>query len=312
MGNLITFESVLAFRRSTKVVRNVVLLCREESSDITYRLRLRSLLRCLEIVSVILIFGFDQGERKAYEDLYKKLDSKEGANDIFKIAKARERRRRDLGDICFIKDEEGRTITDEAEIKKIWEEYFFSLFNAKEPKGLEDGVGPNREAHTECYYSRISRAEVRNALQNMGRNKVVGPDQIPIEAWKSLGDEGTFWLTILFNKIFTSAKMPEERRLSEVIPIFKNKGDAQVCSNYRGIKLLGHTMNLWERVIKRRMRRVTSVSENQFGFMPSRSSVEAIHLIRSLMKKYRERPRDLHMAFLDLKKAYDSILKELI
>ncbi|GJZ57206.1 hypothetical protein Tco_0612700 [Tanacetum coccineum] len=59
-------------------------------------------------------------KEKAYEDLYKKLDSKEGANDIFRIAKARERRRRDLGDICFIKDEEGRTITDEEEIKKRW------------------------------------------------------------------------------------------------------------------------------------------------------------------------------------------------
>nr|GEU65797.1 cleavage/polyadenylation specificity factor, 25kDa subunit [Tanacetum cinerariifolium] len=59
-----------------------------------------------------------QAKEKAYEDLYKKLDSKKGANDIFRIAKARERRRIDLGDICFIKDEEGRTIMDEEEIKK--------------------------------------------------------------------------------------------------------------------------------------------------------------------------------------------------
>ncbi|GKF65297.1 hypothetical protein Tco_0191814, partial [Tanacetum coccineum] len=69
-----------------------------------------------------------QAKEKAYEDLYKKLNTKEGANDIFRIAKARERRRRDLGDICFIKDEEGRTITDEEEIKKRWEEYFSFLF----------------------------------------------------------------------------------------------------------------------------------------------------------------------------------------
>ncbi|GJW45996.1 hypothetical protein Tco_0077642 [Tanacetum coccineum] len=59
-----------------------------------------------------------RAKEKAYEDLYKKLDSKERANDIFKIAKARERIKRDIGDICFIKDEEGRTITDEEEIKK--------------------------------------------------------------------------------------------------------------------------------------------------------------------------------------------------
>nr|GEY25438.1 hypothetical protein [Tanacetum cinerariifolium] len=43
-----------------------------------------------------------------------------------------------------------------------------------------------------------------------------------------------------------------------------------------------------------------------------RSSIEAIHLIRSLMEKYRERQRDLHLAFLDLEKAYDSVPRELI
>ncbi|GKD40209.1 hypothetical protein Tco_1260416 [Tanacetum coccineum] len=46
--------------------------------------------------------------------------------------------------------------------------------------------------------------------------------------------------------------------------------------------------------------------------MPGRSSVEAIHLIRSLMKKYMERQKDIHMAILDLGKAYDSVSRELI
>ncbi|GKB46416.1 hypothetical protein Tco_0897169 [Tanacetum coccineum] len=70
----------------------------------------------------------------------------------------------------------------------------------------------------DCYYSRINQEEVRTALQRMGRNKAVGPDHIPIEAWRCLEDEGVEWLTCLFNKIFLSAKMPEELRLSEVIP----------------------------------------------------------------------------------------------
>nr|GEV37345.1 hypothetical protein [Tanacetum cinerariifolium] len=108
------------------------------------------------------------------------------------------------------------------------------------------------------------------------------------------------------------SRMNQRERLSEVIPIYKNKGNAQACSNYRSIKLLSHTMKMWERVIERRLRRDTRVSENQFGFMPRRSTTEAIHLLKSLMKKYREKQRDLHMAFLDLEKAYDSVPRELV
>nr|GEX96566.1 hypothetical protein [Tanacetum cinerariifolium] len=202
-------------------------------------------------------------KNKAYKDLYKKLDSKEGANDIYKIVKARERRRRDIGNVRYIKDEGGRTIMGEEDIKKRWREYFSSLFNENPSDESRAGVGravgsSSPHMHYECYYSRINQGEVKTALKKMGRNKA-------------------------------------------------NKGNAQACSNYRGIKLLSHTMMLWERVIKRRLRREMKVSENQFGFMPGRSTTEAIHLLRSLMKKYSERQRDLHMAFLDLEKAYDSV-----
>ncbi|GKD73212.1 retrovirus-related pol polyprotein LINE-1 [Tanacetum coccineum] len=254
---------------------------------------------------------------RAYKDLYKKLDSKEGANDIYKIAKARERKRRDIGNVRYIKDEGGRTIMREEDIRKRWGEYFSSFFNESphiesRPERSGEVGSSSHQMNYDCYYSRINQGEVRTALQRMGRNKAVGPDQIPIEAWRCLEDEGVKWLTCLFNKIFLSAKMPEEWRLSEVIPIYKNKGDAQACSNYRGIKLLSHTMKLWERVIERRLRREMRVSKNQFSFMQLRSMTEAIHLLRSLIEKYRERQRDLHLAFLDLEKAYDSVPRELV
>ncbi|XP_071703872.1 uncharacterized protein [Rutidosis leptorrhynchoides] len=81
----------------------------------------------------------------AYEELYKKLDSKEGANEIYRIVKTRERKRRDIDNIKFIKDEAGRTIMKEDEIRKRWEGYFSSLFVGRGPGSREDlqdlGVG---------------------------------------------------------------------------------------------------------------------------------------------------------------------------
>jgi hypothetical protein len=119
------------------------------------------------------------------------------------------------------------------------------------------------------------------------RGKAIGPDGIPIEVWKCLGDIAIVWLTKLFNHIFRSNKVSDEWR-SILVPILKNKGDIQSCTNYRGIKLMSHTMKLWERVIEHRLREMTHITMNQFGFMPSRSTMEAVFLIRQVMERYKE------------------------
>jgi len=59
-----------------------------------------------------------------------------------------------------------------------------------------------------------------------------------------LGDRGIVWLTNLFNEIMRTKKMLDEWKRNTLIPIYKNKGDIQNCANYRGIKLMGHTMKL--------------------------------------------------------------------
>ena len=101
--------------------------------------------------------------------------------------------------------------------------------------------------------------------------------------------------------------MPEEWRDSVLIPIFKNKGDVQSCSNYRGIKLISHTMKLWERIVEKRLRSDLKFSNQQYGFMPGKSTTDALFALKVLMEKYREGQKELHCVFVDLEKAYDKV-----
>ena len=78
--------------------------------------------------------------------------------------------------------------------------------------------------------------------------------------------------------------MLEEWRRSVLIPIYKSKGDAQCCGNYRG-KLMSHTMKIWERIIEARLRDSVEINKQQYGFMPGKGNTDAMFALRMLMEK---------------------------
>jgi hypothetical protein len=52
------------------------------------------------------------------------------------------------------------------------------------------------------FVRRIQESEVKDALKRMKGGKAMGPDGIPREVWRTLGDVAIVWLTRLFNLIF--------------------------------------------------------------------------------------------------------------
>ena len=113
-------------------------------------------------------------------------------------------------------------------VLKRWKEYFEKLMNEENNRdpSTEEAEVVNEEVN--C----VSKEEVKNALRRMKKSKAVGPEELPVEVWKCKGKMGIKVLTRLFNRQLMGEQMPEEWRRSVLIPINKNKGDAQCCENY--------------------------------------------------------------------------------
>ena len=209
---------------------------------------------------------------EAIEELYANLETSEGQKDIYRIAAARDRAEKDIGQMRTIKSATGDVLMRDEDIREGWGQYFSWLMNEENPIVETEEREPNHGLTAP-----INEAEAERALKGMTSGKAVGSDDIPAEVWKCLGWFGVVTLCKLFNSIMITATTPSAWRDS--VPIFKEKSDIQECKNYRGIKLPTHTFKIWERVLDRRVRECTDIHESQFGFMPGRSTTDAIFII---------------------------------
>lgn len=75
---------------------------------------------------------------------------------------------------------------------------------------------------------------------------------------------------------------------------------------------MNHTMTLWEILIEWRLRKDTQVIENQLGFMPGRSTIEATYLLRRVIEQYRMDQQDMYLIFIDYENALDRVHLEIL
>ena len=241
------------------------------------------------------------------QDLYERLNTREGANDVYRLARSRHQATVDIGQVMHIKDTQGVLLRKPEDVLKRWREHFDLICNEEFPHPPISEASPIQGA-----VPQITIAEVEAAIHFMKNGKATGPDDIPSEAWKKMGPCGAEFLSNFFNKCIEENEIPTTWKTSVTIPIWKGKGDVTNCSNYRPIRLLCHSMKIFERVLDARLRGIVEISTNQCGFVKGCGTTDAIHAARLLMERHREKRKTIHMAFLDLEKAFDRVPHNLI
>ena len=220
---------------------------------------------------------------------------------MFKIAKQMRRDKKDVTGSNFIKDVDGSIKVDGAEAAMRWGRYFDELLNGENDNVLETVEkveGPINE---------VTMAEVKQALSAMKSSKAAGPSEVTSEMLKLAGESGLEQLTEVFQKIVETEEYPSEWAESLTIPLYKGKGDALSCGQYRGLRLLEHGMKAWERLLLRWLQSVVKINSHQCGFTSGKSTSDAIFITRQLQEKYCLKKKELYHIFVDLEKAFDKV-----
>ena len=65
----------------------------------------------------------------AYEDMYEKLNTREGQTLIYRLANTRKKRAMDIADNIYVSDSRGNMLTEDGDMRNRWSGYYSGLLN---------------------------------------------------------------------------------------------------------------------------------------------------------------------------------------
>ena len=227
-------------------------------------------------------------------------------NVAFRRMRMMKKEAKDLAGNNCIKDENGKIVFTEDSRKRVWKEHMEAIMNEENSwnrmvnvEGVEGPMEP------------FAMNEMERALGIMKNGKASGTTGI-VKKHLAASPDGKQVILQIANEILNGRDMPHDWKISKVVPIYKKKGKVMDCASYRGVKLLKHGMKVVKRLLEKRLRRLVKVDQMQFGFMPGRSTVDAIFIFRKMQESYLEKNRKLFICFVDLKKAFDRVPRKVI
>ncbi|VDP11614.1 unnamed protein product [Heligmosomoides polygyrus] len=132
---------------------------------------------------------------------------------------------------------------DRRRAKKRWHDYFEEISNIE-----FDHLAIPFASPVYGTVQKITVSETEAALRKMESVKANVSDDLPTGLWKWKDWCPADWLTEFFNQVVAEKKVAKSWQQSTTIPIWKKKGSPADCASYRPIRLLAHTMKIFEQL----------------------------------------------------------------
>ena len=237
-------------------------------------------------------------------------------NDLRSAYRAlRKLRSRPVSRLNSVWTADGRLVSGTSEYRARWAEYFEQLYMAEPPSGELPSAGIQPLVAVPPLDEAVpSLDEVKKAVARLKSGRAAGVCDIPAELVKAGGEAMIRGLHAVIEVIWQTGIIPPDWTRGLVTPIWKGKGDQRDCSNYRGITVLSVPGKVLAHVLLMRIRDhlLKYQRPEQSGFTPKKSTVDRILALRVLVERRLEFRQGLLAAYVDLKKAFDSVNREVL
>lgn len=215
----------------------------------------------------------------------------------------------------------GKKVQSNTILAQEWFDYFKNLFNnlvnnnenENLAMGNPDGDVLEIRDDDEDLNADITQDEIYDAIRSLKNNKAAGPDCLIGEFFKNAPGSFVPFLCKLYNKLFSTGTYPVSWTESIIQPLHK-KGDVNKTDNYRGISLLNINSKIYSHILNKRLNVWTEkhniIHESQAGFRKKYSTIDHIFTVCALVNKQLSYHKKLYVAFIDFRKAFDSVVHE--
>ena len=193
------------------------------------------------------------------------------------------------------------------------------LFDTRSERERLPGLTP-RQVRFEPLGDLPSMEELELAIGKMKTNTSPGRSGVCPELLKFGGAPMRESLLEYFKSLWPVSRgggggeLPSEFKGAKVVGIYKHKGNRDDPANYRTIFLLDIVGKVLFRLLNKRLEALTEpfLIDEQNGFRTGRSTVNSILCLTLLQERAMLVQKPLVVAFLDVKKAFDSVPRALI
>ena len=159
----------------------------------------------------------------------------------------------------------------------------------------------------------LSNDEVKKEMENLDTKKSSTYGSIPATTLKQCVNAYLPHLTNSINYSIQHNNIPQELKLSEVIPVYK-KLDPLQKENYRPSSLLPHVSKIFERIIHKQITNYMTdkLVHSITGFRKSHGTQNSLVVMLEKWKRALDKREYVSALFMDLSKAFDTISHDLL